>query len=89
MPKKQQLELLQFFVAEVTARTAADLTGLNRNTVALFYHKIRLVIYHQLSLFEEQYFAGEVELNESYFDFFSLWVAVCAKEKEGVVRQVK
>jgi transposase len=37
----QQLQLVELFVAEVTARTAAELTDLHRNTVALFYHKLR------------------------------------------------
>ena len=37
------------------------------NTAALFYHKIRLVIDHHLSLQADALFDGEVELDESYF----------------------
>lgn len=38
------MRLLEFFVAEVTARSAADILGFQANTVALFYRKIREVI---------------------------------------------
>lgn len=37
------------------------------NTAALFYHKIRLVIAHHLSLQGDELFNSEVELDESYF----------------------
>lgn len=67
LSKKTQLALLQFFVAEVTARTAADLVGINRQTAILFYHKIREVIAARLDCFAEEMFGGEVELDESYF----------------------
>ena len=33
----QLKKLLEFFVAGVTARTAAELTGVNRNSANLFY----------------------------------------------------
>ena len=39
-----QRKLLEFFVAEVTARTAADLMGIQVNTAALFYRKVRMII---------------------------------------------
>ena len=44
LSKKVQLRLLEYFVAEVTARTAADLTGINYHSAHLFYHKIREMI---------------------------------------------
>lgn len=50
LSRKTQVELLRFFAAEVTARTAADLLGMNRGTAILFYHKIREVIAVQLRL---------------------------------------
>lgn len=65
--KKDQLKLLEFFVLEVTARSAADLLGIQANTAALFYHKIREVIVERLELHAEEVFAGEIELDESYF----------------------
>ncbi|MGP5303002.1 IS1595 family transposase [Psychrobacter celer] len=67
LSKKVQRRLLEFFTAEVTARTAADLLNIQPNTAALFYHKIRLVIDYHLSLEADKLFDGEVELDESYF----------------------
>lgn len=58
-------KLLSYFVAEVTARTAADLTGVSKDTAALFYRKIRTVIAAKLE--EHSPFDGEVEVDESYF----------------------
>ncbi len=49
LSKKIQLKLLEFFTAQVTARTAADLLQIQPSTAALFYHKIRLVIDYYLS----------------------------------------
>jgi transposase len=65
--KRTQHKLLEFFVLEVTARSAADLLGIQANTAALFYHKIRQVIVARLELHAEEMFGGEVELDESYF----------------------
>jgi transposase len=57
---------LENFVLEVTARSAADLHGIQANTVALFYRKIREVIVAKLEA-EATYFAGEIEVDESCF----------------------
>lgn len=65
--KKDQLKLLEFFVLEVTARSAADMLGIQANTAALFYHKIRRVIAAHLEMEAEEMFGGEIELDESYF----------------------
>lgn len=47
LSKKVQVKLLEFFMLEVTARTAADVLEIHRHSAALFYHKIHLVIeYH-------------------------------------------
>jgi len=57
--------LLEFFVAEVTARSAADLLGIQANSAALFYRKLRELIVQELSyVFPEQ---GAFEVDESYF----------------------
>lgn len=56
--------LVEYFVAETTARTAADLVGVNKTTAALFYHKIRLVISKRI---KAEMLTGEVEVDESYF----------------------
>jgi len=65
--KKVQKQLLQFFVAEMTAREASDLLGINPCTGTLYYQKIRAVICDHLKQEAEEYFEGEVELYESYF----------------------
>ena len=66
LPRKLQLRLLENFVLQVTARSAADVHGIQANTVALFYRKIRLVIAERLEA-EAVPFAGEIEVDESYF----------------------
>lgn len=65
--KKKQLELIKLFVAEVTSRTASELVGVNRNSARLFYHKLREIIAYNLAEESEEYFFGEIELDESYF----------------------
>lgn len=59
--------MLEFFVLEVTARSAADLLGIQPNSAALFYRKLREVIAHHLEQEANEIFAGAVELDESYF----------------------
>jgi len=49
--KNNQRRLLEFFVLEVTARSAADFLVIQPNTAALFYKKIRQVIVHHLEPF--------------------------------------
>ena len=65
--KKTQRKLLEFFVAEVTARTAADLLGIQANSAALFYKKVRQVIMLHLDQDAVEIFKGSIELDESYF----------------------
>lgn len=67
LSKKQQLRLVEFFVLEVTARSAADLVGIQPNTAALFYRKLRQLIADHLAEVEHEIFQGVVELDESYF----------------------
>jgi len=67
LSKKFQHKLLEFFVLQVTARSAADMLGIQANSAALFYHKIRQVILLHLELHAEEVFGGEIELDESYF----------------------
>ncbi|UXZ04109.1 IS1595 family transposase [Moraxella nasicaprae] len=67
LSKKVQKRLLEFFVLEVTARSAADLLQIHPNSAALFYHKIRLVIEYHLAQETKELFDGEIELDESYF----------------------
>jgi len=48
--KRIQRRLLEFFVLEVTACSAADFLGIQPKTAILFYKKIRQVIVHHLAL---------------------------------------
>ncbi|MBF0803794.1 IS1595 family transposase, partial [Neisseria sp. 19428wB4_WF04] len=66
LKKSLQRKLLEYFVLEVTARSAADILGIQPNTAILFYRKIRLVISHHLALEADQVFEGAIELDESY-----------------------
>ena len=65
LSKKIQRKLVEFFVLEVTARSAADVLGIQANTAALFYRKLRELIVERLK--EEWPLYGEVEVDESYF----------------------
>ena len=66
LSRNKQLELMKYFVAGSTARTAADLTGIHRNTAVRFFHKLReKIALKQQSRIEQ--FCGKIELDESYF----------------------
>ena len=67
LSKNTQRKLLEYFVLEVTARSAADLLGIQPNSAALFYRKIRTIIAYHLELEADEVFEGHVELDESYF----------------------
>lgn len=59
--------MLEYFVFEVTARSAANLLEIQPNSAALFYPKIRKVTTYYLELQAHKVFEGAVELDESYF----------------------
>ena len=63
----KQNKLIEYFVARVTARCAADLVGVNRKTGGYYFHRLREIIFLNLSQEAEEYFCGEVEVDESYF----------------------
>ena len=67
LTKKQQSRMLEFFVLGVTARSAADLIGIQPNTSALFYRKLREVIAHYLSQEAKDVLSGEFVFDESSF----------------------
>ena len=62
----KKLELMKYFVAGATARTAVDLVGIHRNSAVRFFHKLREKIALKQQDRSEQ-FSGMVELDESYF----------------------
>ncbi|GAB1672082.1 hypothetical protein Mh1964_04310 [Mannheimia haemolytica] len=61
----KQNKLIELFVAGVTARTASELVNVNKNTVAYYFHRLRLLIYQHSPHLEM--FEGEIEVDESYF----------------------
>ncbi|MGO1003721.1 IS1595 family transposase [Lysobacter sp. CA196] len=63
--KIQQNKLLELFVAQVTARTAADLIGIHRNSAALYYHKLRQCLATRMAEIEPE--LAVFECDESYF----------------------
>ncbi len=63
-PKKQS-RLTELFVAGSTARAAAALVGINFKTAAYFFLRLRQII--TLATAQETPFAGEIEVDESYF----------------------
>ena len=67
LSNRVQKKLLEFFVLQVTARSAANILGIQPNSAILFYRKIRMVISHYLALAADEVFEGPVELDESYF----------------------
>ena len=67
LPRSIQIELIKYFVAGSTARSAAALTGVNRHTATLYFHKLRELIAEQLDAMAPELLAGEIEVDESYF----------------------
>lgn len=63
--KKQQVKLIELFVAQATARTAADLVGVHRNSAALYFHKLRQCIAARMGEVEPE--LAVFECDESYF----------------------
>jgi transposase len=58
---------LEYFVLEVTARSAANLLGIQPNSAILFYRKVRQVIAIYLAQEAAEIFNGDIEIDESYF----------------------
>ncbi len=56
--------LIELFVVGATARAAAEIVGVNRNTARTFYHRLRQLIASKLPNYD---LSGEVEADESYF----------------------
>ncbi len=65
LPANQQTKLVELFVAGTTARAAAQLAGVNAKTAAFYFHRLRQII--ELATADDTPFAGEIEVDESYF----------------------
>jgi transposase len=63
--KAKQDRLIEYFVSGSTARTAAALVGVNRNTAAYYFQRLRQLIGQAIE--DETPFSGEIEVDESYF----------------------
>ncbi|MDR0968544.1 MAG: transposase, partial [Holosporaceae bacterium] len=63
---KVQGKLLEFFVAGTTARTAASILGIHRNSAVRFFRKLREEIAKKQEERSEKFF-GRVGIDESYF----------------------
>lgn len=61
---RQQSRLLEHFVAGTTARAAAALVGVQPNTAAMFFLRLRQLIASKVPSYQLE---GEVEADESYF----------------------
>lgn len=67
LSKPIQRRLNEHFVAGTTARTTAELVGVNKSTAAYYFHRLREIIILEISVDEKEIFSGEIELDESYF----------------------
>ena len=56
---------MQHFVSGTTARCATGLVCINFNTAFYYYHRLRMLIF--IATENETPFAGEIEVDESYF----------------------
>ena len=67
LSEAKQAKLIEHFVAGTTARCAADLVGVNRNTAAYYFQRLRDIIADQIEQAAHEIFEGEIEVDESYF----------------------
>src|SRR5210317_1653242 len=65
LSRHKQERLIEHFVAGTTARTAASLVGVNKNTASYYFQRLRELIW--TSAEQQTPFSGEVEVDESYF----------------------
>jgi transposase len=65
LSQDQQERLLEHFVSGSTARCAGELVGENKTTAAYYFHRLREIIMQATE--NEMPFAGEIEVEESYF----------------------
>lgn len=65
LSQAKQDRLIEHFVSGSTARTAAALVGVNRNTAAYYFQRLRQLICQAVE--DETPFFGEIEVDESYF----------------------
>jgi transposase len=67
LSKRAQNKLIEHFISGSTARCAGILVGVNKTTAAYYFQRLREIILEQTEVAVEEYFAGEIEIDESYF----------------------
>lgn len=65
LSSQKRARLIEHFIAGTTARATAQLVGVNKNTAATFFTRLRKVIADEME--KASPFAGEIEVDESYF----------------------
>ena len=65
LSQSKQQRLIELFISGSTARTAAALVGVHRNTAAYYFQRLRQLICQAVE--DETPFFGEIEVDESYF----------------------
>ena len=65
LSQSKQECLIEHFISGSTARTAASLVGVNRNTAAYYFHRLRQLICQAVE--DAAPVFGEIEVDESYF----------------------
>ena len=63
----KQHRLIEHFAAGSTARTAVSLIGVNGKTASYDFLRLRQIIMLELEREADEVFAGEIEVDESYF----------------------
>ena len=67
LSKAKQEKLLEHFVGGSTARVAASLVDVNKNTASYYFQRLRELIVAHTEKLSSEYFRGEIEVDESYF----------------------
>jgi transposase len=67
LSKVKQDKLIEHFVSGSTARCAAELVGVHRNSAAYYFQRLRELIAAHTEQAASEVFAGEIEVDESYF----------------------
>jgi transposase len=65
LSKQKQRKPVEYFVVGATARSTSEILCINKNTVAFYFNKLKLLIYENAE--ECADFTGETESDESYF----------------------
>ena len=66
LSQHKQGRLIEHFVAGTTARTAASLCGIHRNTAAYYFLRLREIIAYELEVDSETMFGGERVMPKSW-----------------------